>query len=138
MKPKVKETYVTRKNPAEIFSVIENFLSDNIDTQIFVDNEIYKELKYHGHDFNVYQANYENSSHYHSHYHGGCKFSITDSFKLTSGCFFDKEIAHASFVQQTKEYNQLIDFASSKIKDYAHFHVGFKQLLFIHFEAESK
>lgn len=138
MKPKVKEAYVTREKPVEIFSIIENALSENINTQIFVDDEIYEELKNHGNEYNVFKANYENNFHYYSDFRDGCRYSITKNLKLTQGCFFDPAIAYASFVSNTKEYQQIVSFGSAKIKDYNHYCVGFKQLLLIHFETESK
>ena len=131
---KIKHAFVTQENPAEIFSIIEDVLSINPNTQFFVDNEIYEKLKRNGSNYHVFFKNYQKGFHY-QHYKEN--FGGEDWLALTEGCAFDKVIARASFISNCKEYMQVVEFHSSKIKDYTHYLEGFKQLLLIRFKKES-
>ena len=129
---KVTKAYVARKNPAEIFSIIENILSTNLNTQIFIDNTIYEELKKNGSDYNVYAHNYLKGSHYES----DDFFRGEQWLALSEGDYFDSVIAKGSFVSNCNDYMQLVEFNSSKVKNYTHYLTGFNQLLLIHFQPE--
>lgn len=131
---KVKQVFVTRKNPAEIFSIIEDVLLTEFNTQVFIDDKIYEELRRNGSDYNVYTNNYMKGFHYHHDYEN---FGGEEWLALSEGSYLDKNIARGSFISNCKEYMQLVEFHSSKVKDYTHYLTGFKQLLLIRFEAEA-
>ena len=131
---KIKQAFVTRENPAEIFSIIEDVLSTRPNTQVFVDDEIYKKLMYDGSDYNVYSHNYMKGFHYQ---HDDDNFGGEEWLALSEGCYFDKVIARGSFISNCNEYMQLVEFHSSKVKEYIHYLAGFKQLLLIRFKPES-
>ena len=130
----VKEAFVTRKNPAEIFFVIEDTLLQNINTQVFIDKAILKKLYKYGANYHVFYHNYQKSFHY---AHGEDGFGGETWLELSEGCAFDKGIARGSFIGNCKGYEQLVEFHSSKIKEYIHYKAGFEQLLLIHFEDKS-
>ena len=132
---KIKQAFVTRENPAEIFSIIEKELSQKPDTQVFIDNEIYEELCRNGSDYNVYSPNYVKRFHYQ---HDVDNFGGEEWLALSEGCYFDKVIARGSFISNCNKYMQLVEFHSSKVKEYIHYCSGFKQLLLIHFESEKE
>ena len=50
---KIKQAYVTRENPAEIFLLFFDVLSTGPNTQVFVDDKIYRELRRNGSNYNV-------------------------------------------------------------------------------------
>ena len=123
---KIKKAYVTRENPAEIFSLIEEAISTRPNTQVFVDNRIYEEFRYgRGSRYHVYLKNGVTD---YLRYGNDCG---EEWLYLSEGCVFDKEIASGSFIPSTKEYMRLVEFHSSKVKDYTHYDAGFKQLLLI-------
>ena len=128
----IKQAFVTRENPAEIFSIIEDVLSLTPDTQVFVDKQIYDELRKKGSDYNVFPHNYMKSHHYNVN---NDNFGGEEWLELSEGGF-DGEIARGSFISNCKEYMQLVTFKSSKVEDYTHFVTGFKQLLLIQFKPE--
>ena len=130
---KVKEVYVTRENPAEIFSIIERQLSIRPNTQVFIDYKIYEELKRNDSVYHVWQNNYLKGYHY---YHNDDNFGGEEWLTLYEEGHFDKKIAIGSFISNSKEYMQLVNFDSSKVKDYTHYLAGFKQLLLILFKPE--
>lgn len=72
--------------------------------------------------------------HYHHDYEN---FGGEEWLALSEGSYLDKTIARGSFISNCKEYMQLVEFHSSKVKNYTHYLTGFEQLLFIRFEAES-
>lgn len=128
----VNEVRVERKNPAEIFSIIENELANEPNTQVFISNEIYNELRENNVKYHVFFPNYPKGFHY---YH-----DTEDQFiggeqwlNLTEGHAFDNEIARASFIRNCNDYMQLVNFDSSKIDNYTHFFRGFEKLLIITF-----
>lgn len=126
----VKEAYVTRENPAEIFSIIEDQLFSTPDTQIFVSNEIYQDLRRYGEKYHVYTADLTRTSHYNVDGElGGEEWLI-----LTEGTYFDKLIARASFISNCRGYKQLVEFHSFKVCEYIHYMMRFKALLLIQFE----
>ena len=132
---KIKEAFVTRENPAEIFSIIEDVLSKKINTQVFVDDEIYDELSRNGSDYHVSSPNYMKGFHYH---HDSDNFGGEEWLALyEKDSHFDEFIARASFIGNCKEYMQLVEFQSSKVEEYIHYLAGFKQLLLIHFKSET-
>ena len=61
---KVKEAFIPRDNPAKIFSIIEDFLSEELDTQVFIDEEIYNELNRNSCDYHVHSPNCHGGFHY--------------------------------------------------------------------------
>ena len=133
----VKQVYVTRENPGKIFSIIEDELLEQINTQIYVKNEIYLAMSKNGYNYHVFSKNYTKGYHYYhtndeNGYFGGEKW-----LELSEGCAFDKEIARASFISNNNEYMQIVDFNSSKIPNYKHYLVGFQKLLLIQFEPKS-
>ena len=127
----IKEVFVARENPADIFSIIEEELSTNPDTQVFIDNNIFYELRSHGRDYNVSSPNYSKCPHY-------CEEVGEHWLALQKGyIIFDKVIARGSFISNCNEYMQLVEFHSSKIKHYTHYLAGFNQLLLILVKSES-
>lgn len=130
---KIKQAFVTRENPAEIFSIIEDVLSTRPNTQVFIDDKIYYELRKNGTNYSVYSENYQKTFHYNV---DNDNFGGEEWLALTEGYAFDKEIARASFICNCNEYMQLVEFHSSKIKKYTHYCAGFKQLLLIKFKPE--
>lgn len=130
----IKEALVTRENPAGIFSIIEDVLSTEFNTQVLVDDKIYEELSRHGSDYNVYYHNYMKGFHY---WHDEDDCGGEEWLVLSEGNYFDKDIAKGSFISNCKEYMQLVNFSSSKVKGYTHYLTGFKLLLLIHFEPEA-
>ena len=130
---KIKRAFVTRENPAEIFSIIEDVLSTRPNTQVFIDDKIYEELRKNGPDYNVYSYNYPKGWHYHHH---DDDFGGEEWLGLSEGCYFDKVIARGSFINNCNEYMQLVEFQSPKVKDYTHYLTGFKQLLLIRFSTD--
>ena len=131
---KIKKAFVTRENPAEIFSIIEDVLSRKPNTQVFVDNNIYNELRRNGTDYKVYSENYAKGFHY---WHDEDNFGGEQWLVLSEGYKFDKTIARASFIGNSNDYKQLVEFNSQKVKEYIHYLAGFKQLLLIQFKDES-
>lgn len=134
----VKQVYVALENPGKIFSIIEDELLEQINTQIYVKNEIYLAMSKNGYNYHVFSQNYTKGYHYYhtndeNGYFGGEKW-----LELSEGCAFDKEIARASFISNDNEYMQIVDFNSSKIPNYKHYLVGFQKLLLIQFEPKSK
>lgn len=115
---KIKQAFVTRENLASIFSIIEAVLSTIPDTQVFVDDIIYFELRRNRSDYNVDFHNMENRD----YFEGG-------------ELYFDEVIARASFISYCTGYMQLVEFHSSKV-NYTHYLKGFKQLLLIRFKPE--
>ena len=47
----VKQVYVTWENPSKIFSIIEDELLEQINTQIYVKNEIYLAMRKNGYNY---------------------------------------------------------------------------------------
>ena len=127
---KIKQAFVTRENPAEIFSMIEEVLEANPDTQIFIENEIYKELRRNGWNYNVFSHNYMKGFHYRV---DKDNLGGEEWLALSEGYYKDL-IARGSFISNCIEYMQLVEFHSSKVRKYTHYLAGFKQLLLIHFK----
>lgn len=130
---KVKEVYVTRKNPEEMFLIIDQTLSKIINTQVFIDNDIFELLMKDGPDYHVFHHNYAKGYHY---YHDQDNFGGEQFLELTEGGYSEKRIAKASFISNTEEYMQLVNFHSKNVNNYIHYLSGFNQLLLIHFEPE--
>lgn len=102
---KIKKAFVTRENPAEIFSIIEDVLSTRPDTQVFIDDKIYEELIRNGSDYNVYSHNYMKGFHYQ---HNDDDSGGEEWLALSEGCYYDKVIAKGSFISNCNEYMQLV------------------------------
>ena len=132
---KIKQAFVTRENPAEIFSIIEDTLSTRPNTQVFVDNQIYEELRSHGGNYNVSTPNNVKSGHY--YYNDLTNYGGEEWLELHESRYYSPEIARGSFISNCKEYIHLVEFHSSKVRDYTHYFAGFKQLLLIQFKPES-
>ena len=126
---KVKEAFIPRDNPAKIFSIIEDFLSEELNTQVFIDEEIYQELNRNGCNYHVNSPNCSSGFHYGD---DSVRF-----LELHEGNWMSKSLALGSFVCNCQKYMQLVSFNASKVKKYTHYCVGFKQLLLIHFESDS-
>ena len=60
----VKQVYVTWENPSKIFSIIEDELLEQINTQIYVKNEIYLAMRKNGYNYHVFSQNYTKGYHY--------------------------------------------------------------------------
>ena len=60
----VKQVYVTWENPSKIFSIIEDELLEQINTQIYVKNEIYLAMRKNGYNYHVFSQNYNKGYHY--------------------------------------------------------------------------
>lgn len=137
----VSEIYLGTKDFAKIFSIIEKTLAEEPNTQIFVDDKIYNELRQNGASYNVFQHQYELSGHYRddgcnrtelwNSLFNGYSRSIEVWLSLHEGHCFSKEIARACFNSNCKGYKQVVRFNSEQIRDYQHFIAGFKQLLLI-------
>ena len=136
----VKTVLVSRDNPAEIFSIIENELVDNPNTQVFIGGEIFKKLRF-GSGYHVRTSNYSKCFHY---AHDEDNFGGEEWLELygekvldSEGYYHQKTIARGSFISNCNKYMQLVEFHSSKIKRYCHYLTGFKKLLLIEFNEES-
>lgn len=127
---KVNEVCVERKNSAEIFSIIEYELTNEPNTQVFISDEIYHELSNNRIKHHVFFPKYLKGCHYYhdKNDHGGEVW-----VKLTKGNASAEEIARASFVSNSIDYMQLVNFKSRKIKNYTHYLRGFEKLLIITF-----
>ena len=125
------KAFVTREKLVEVFSIIDKELSAEPNTQVYIENNIYYSLRKLGYKHNIYSYNFMKGSHYDKSEDG---FGIEEWIGLSDGCYLDKVIAKASFVSNCSEYKQLVQFDSSKVKDYKHFLTGFKKLLLIQFE----
>lgn len=131
----VKKAYVALKNLGDIFSIIEETLALNPNTQVFIDKKIYGELRWNDRNYKVAHHNYAKSFHYlydREDYSGGEEW-----LELSDGNLHgSKRIARGSFIGNTKEYMQLVQFSSSKVEKYVHFLSGFEQLLLILLKTE--
>ena len=133
---KVKEVFVTRENPTEIFSVIEKELSTRPNTQVFVETKIYQELRWKRSSLNVSSPNYHNGFHYYKDREDGTGGPTW--LELYNPKSQYKGIARGSFIGNCSDYMQLVEFHSAKIKEYVHYLTGFNQLLLIKFKPSSK
>ena len=128
----IKQVLVTREKPEEIFSVIEKELLENAETQVFVETEVYDVLRWHGTEHHVYYHNLEKCYHYYDDDGVGGE----DWIVLTKGCYHDDCIACGSFIANTTDYMQLVEFHSPQIEQYTHYLTGFKCLLLVAFKEE--
>lgn len=129
---KVKQAFVTLDKPTEIFTLIEDTLSTRPNTQIFIDEKIYDKIR-----GTVYSPNMlDNGRHYYSDHYDGSSYDSVRWFKWN-----DKKnnaTYYASFVSNTEEYMQLVNFSSPKVEKYTHYMAGFKQLLLILVKTEEE
>lgn len=136
---KVKEISVPRSDATRIFTVIEEELSTNPNTQVFVDYRIYKDLRVNHWDYGISLPNIVKGFHYYhdSDNSGGEDWLVLNgnqSYTDGCGCFHAHEVARGSFIYNCKDYMQLVDFKSAKVDSYTHYLMGFEQLLLIQFE----
>lgn len=121
------ENSVKLDHAEKIFDIINQTLSDNINTQVFVANPILTELTKNNLEHHVFQPNYSKTFHY---YHDDDNFGGEEWYELTEGRGCDQAIARASFIGNCKGYQQLVEFHNDKL-EYTHFLVGIEQILFI-------
>ena len=133
---KVNEVFVSRENPTELFSVIEKELSARPNTQVFVDQKVYEELRWKRSDLHVSSPNYVNGFHYHTDRENGSGGPTWLELYKPEPPY--KGIARGSFIGNCKGYMQLVEFHSQKVKEYIHYLVGFNQLLLVRFKPASK
>ena len=124
-----KQAFVSLNRPAEVFNVIEDTLSEQPNTQIFVANKLYDRIR-----GRFYNPNIISGFHYYS--------DPRDNYTLVDW-FYKIDIKnnheyHVSFVANTEEYMQVVNFSSPKVKNYTHYMVGFKQLLLILVKTEEE
>ena len=122
---KVKQAFVSLDKPTEIFTIIEDTLSKRPNTQIFIDEKIYDKMFGTLHSPNIRHR----GQHYYSYCYYGTSHDIVSWFELNDRK--NNATYYASFVPNTKEYMQVVNFYSPKIKEYTHYMAGFKQLLLI-------
>ena len=134
----IKESYVAKKNLTDMFKIIEQTLSENQNTQVFIDNEIYENLKgMNDENYHVSSPNFSKTWHYNrdSDNFGGENWLVLTE----NGHAYYGEIYAASFIHNCTGYYQLVEFISYKSENYpknnyTHFLAGFEQLLLIHFK----
>ena len=127
----VKEVYIPRKSPQNIFSIIEKQLEENIDTQVYIEDEIFQMLFYDGNQFYVSNPNYSKSFHYN---HNDDYFFSGDLWLELLDTDTNEYVARGSFISNCRGYMQLVEFKSNKIKKYTHYLVGIKEILMIGLE----
>lgn len=129
------EAYVTNKNLTDMFRIIEKTLSENQNTQVFIDNEIYEKLHgLSGAEYHVFSPNMPKTWHYNV---DNDNFGGEEWLVLTTGNTDDDAIFSASFIKNCKGYYQLVEFKSYNSKNYprdnyTHYLTGFENLLLIH------
>ena len=119
MKVKVREAYVPRSNPKEVFKIIEDHLVKNINTMVYVENSIFKELDMNGHKYNVYNSNRMSN------------YDYEEWLEYTGNTAYDDPIYLAGFGENSENYMQIMDFESEKIDDYEFCFVRLEELLVI-------
>lgn len=132
---KVIEKAVRLDEAVKVFDIIEQVLREQRDTQVFVDNALYEELKRNGSKYHVYLENFPRSFHYHLTPHSGCDVGDETWLAHTTGysAAFSEIIHKASFIDNCTDCMQLVQFEAEGL-GYAHFNRAFKQLLFIEVE----
>ncbi len=123
---KIKQMYVTRKNPEKIFKLLKEELIKQPNTQVFIEEDIFQKLFF-GWEMHVYQTNCQKSFHYNDSFDG------ETWLKLTKGNAHAETVAMASFITNCEGYKQLVQFNSQGVC-YTHYCTGFEQLLLIMFE----
>ena len=111
---KFKQAYVTREKLDNIFYIIEDTLSSEPNTQVFIDGKIYKWL-----NSRIYTPNIS----IHDYDSGSKGFYLHDEK--------NKVFIYASFVPNAKECMQLARFCSYKVGRYRKNLARFNQLLLI-------
>ena len=113
----VKQAYVTKKNFEEIFSIIEEALISQPNTQVFVDRKLYNQMC-----AKLYSPNVLDDEFFYGE-------DIRKWFEYFNN---ENKVSYlTSFVSSTREYVQLVSFQSKKVRDYTHYFKGFKSLLLI-------
>ena len=123
---KIKQMYVTRKNPEKIFKLLKEELIKQPNTQVFIEEDIFQKLFF-GWEMHVYQTHCQKSFHYND------SFYSETWLKLTKGNAHAETVAMASFITNCEGYKQLVQFNSQGVC-YTHYCTGFEQLLLIMFE----
>lgn len=126
---KIKQMYLTRKNPEKIFKLLKEELIKQPNTQVFIEEDIFQKLFF-GWEMHVYQTHYQKSFHY--NYEQDSLDGET-WLKLTKGNAHAETVAMASFITNCEGYKQLVQFNSQGVC-YTHYCTGFEQLLLIMFE----
>ncbi len=123
---KIKQAFVPLEKPTEIFTIIEDTLSKRPNTQIFIDEKLYDRIC--GTVYSPNKSNRGQQHYYYNHYDGSC-YDVVEWFELDDRK--NNATYCVSFVPNTKEYMQVVNFSSPKVKEYTHYMAGFKQLLLI-------
>lgn len=108
-------------DPIMVFDIIEQVLSKQMSTQIYVANDLFNELYSNGEQYNVFHSNLVVTSHY------------NNSEKWLNHRKNGLTIHLASFIHNCNTHMQLVQFKTDKIT-YTHFNEGLKQLLIIEVE----
>lgn len=120
---KIIEMKVSLEKAENIFGIIEKVLEENINTQIQVDNRIIEELRKNKAKHSIHLSKMCTTKHYNSE---GEKWFVYNEQNS-----FNDPVARASFVENSLNYQQLVQYKSEKILKYKHFMVNFEQLLLI-------
>ena len=123
---KIKQMYVTRKNPEKIFKLLKEELIKQPNTQVFIEEDIFQKLFF-GWEMHVYQTHCQKSFHYND------SFDSETWLKLTKGNAHAETVAMASFITNCEGYKQLVQFNSQGVC-YTNYCTVFEQLLLIMFE----
>lgn len=123
----VKNAYVSRDNLAEVFSIIEDALITEPNTQVHVENALFEELKMNGNDVGVELELMPRSGHYYS---DGLSGEII--FSVNENHWYGVKTAVISFINNSSTHMQVVLFKSTKMKnEYFHVKAGFESLLLI-------
>ncbi len=117
---KVKELFVPRNDPKKIFPLLEEELSANPASQVYIDSEIYNALE---------SCNDVVSPNYIKHF-----FYEHDNDGFGGETWLKTSDYRASFISNCRGKKVLVDFCSKKVIEYIHFLAEFEQLILIHFE----
>lgn len=127
----VIEKAVRLGEAVKVFDIIEQVLREQIDTQVFVDNDLYAELIWCGSKDHVYLENFNSPSS--SHYPNDNPNCYEIWLNHTVGCASDTTIHKASFINNCTNYMQLVQFEAEGL-GYTHFEQDLKQFLLIEVE----
>ena len=128
---KVKQAFVPLNKPSEVFTIIEDTLSTRPNTQIFVDNKIYERIR-----GRFYSPNIVDGYHYYHDLDDGSYYTIVHWYRKEDRK--NHQTYNISFVSNTDEYMQVVNFSSPKVQKYTHYNAGFKQLLLILVKTEEE
>lgn len=123
---KIIEMKVPLEKAEKIFYIIEKVLEENINTQIQIDNCIVEELRKNKAKHGIHLSKMCTTRHYNPEDEKWFVYNEENSFSHA--------IARASFIGNSLNYQQLVQYKSEKILNYKHFMVNFEQLLLINKE----